>query len=564
MRPMSVRDRSLMPLFLVLAAGAGLACGERADVWNDPIRIGARHGLVDAVAVVDESAKRVVLAVPEPDLGLARSSVAVGPNVVATALSRDRTTLFVLSAGDQPRREEKDARPSLTVIRRSGGATIHRTFALKNAQSALTLDPLGRYVALHAAPAGTANLKASFVENPNEVVVLDLDDPSTDSAATSRTLRSFGGTPRRFTFTPPLSLPGGSRRLLIAETEQDVALLDLDHLKDKPERPEITVRLGSGSTSKVLKPAGLVFDDGEPTRNDDTRIAIRSEGDSSVVTLTLGPATAAAAGTTPPPNANDFSPTVNLVDVGGPPSDLAFVRTDGGLRLAAIVPGISSAVLVEPETGVTDKVTLPAPFTRVSLVTRDVASVAAPAASSDVALLWGGSGAGVAFWSLGRTSGVPYRSVEFVSVGGAVASVKDVPPPRPELKVLELGRGTSAASGAAGTASFAILNLKDRTASPLVSTANALSLEVSSDGARAWAFQPGTGKLAAIGLADARPQTLDVERNIDAVYDIEAPGGRALVAVHARGAVGLTLLDALTPDPARTVAYSGLLLEGVQ
>jgi hypothetical protein len=46
---------------------------------------------------------------------------------------------------------------------------------------------------------------------------------------------------------------------------------------------------------------------------------------------------------------------VNLTDVGGVPSDIAFVRTDGGLRLAALVPTRSAAVLVDPVTSLTTR-----------------------------------------------------------------------------------------------------------------------------------------------------------------------------------------------------------------
>jgi hypothetical protein len=535
------------------------SCGDRPDVWNESIRLREAHGLADAVAIVDDSAHRVVLAAPENGDRLGRSSVAVGPNVLRTAVSRDRSTLFVLSAGEVPRKRDDDEKPALHVISRSAGATTTRVFPLQSALSGMTVDPLGRFVALHASTdaADATGAPTAFVENPNELVLIDLERADAATAIEGRTLRSFGGKPRRLTFTAPLSLPGGFRRLLVVETEQDVAILDLDHVHDRPERPEITVRLGSGSTSKVLRPAGLVVDDGAPDRNDDARIAIRAESDPSVVTLTLGPAGAAAPGITPPPNPNDFTPTVNLVDVGGPASDLAFVRTDGGLRLAAIVPGIASAVLIEPETGLTDRVALPASYQRLSLITRELA---APAdASSDVALLWAGNqaGAGVAFWSLGKTAGQPYRSVEVVSVGGSVAAVSDVPPPRTELKLLGLGSD-------AGRSSFVVLDLRARTAAPLITTGQGIALEVAADGGRAWAYQRGTTKLASVSLPDARPLSLELERAVDVVYDVaNRAGTRSLLAIHDRGAVGITLLDALAPDPTRAVSYSGLLLEGL-
>jgi hypothetical protein len=569
--------------FALGVACAITACGHRDDVWETRAVLTQSHGLTDAVALVDDGAHRVVVAVPAgAGGGLTTASIAVGHNVSRTAVSEDRSALFVLSSGDQPRRSEQDERPSLHVITRSNGTTSDRSVSLASALSGMTLDPLGRYFALHAATSADVNLDSRtasrpFIENPNEVIVIDLQsvdpaDPGGAPRAIARTLRSFGGKPQRFTFTPVLSLPGGPRRLLLVETEQDVAILDLDHIADTPERPEITVRLGSGNTSEVLPPAGLVIDDGDPDRNDDARIAIRIANDPSLVTLTLGPATPSTAGATAPPNPNDFSPTLNLVDVGGPATDVAFVRTDGGLRVAAIVPTISSAVLVEPDTSLTERVTLPSAYEKVSLVTRELAAGAstAPSATTDVALLWGGSNsaAGVAFWSLGKTSGRPYRSVEVIGVGGTVTAVRDVPPPRPELKVLELGGSSSSGSRSttSGTSNFAILDLRQRTAAPLLASANTVTLEVAADGERAWAFQPGSTSLASIALANAHPVSFQTERAIDAVYDVagsSGAGARALIAVHKNGATGLTLFDALAPDSAHAIAYSGLLLEGL-
>ena len=133
---------------------------------------------------------------------------------------------------------------------------------------------------------------------------------------------------------------------------------------------------------------------------------------------------------------------MNLTDVGGVPSDIAFVRTDGGLRLAALVPTRSEAVLIDPVTSLTTGSPCP-PATSLSLVTdRSAAARGAPAC--DVALLWNGGGAratGVAFWELGQTGGRPYRSIETVGVTEAVAQVLDVPTPNATLKVLQTRGG---------------------------------------------------------------------------------------------------------------------------
>jgi hypothetical protein len=526
----------------VLTAALLPACGDRLDVYDKDIeRPVPSFALESEVALIDDSAHRVVVLSPGPGQSLARTSIAVGHNVVHGEVSRDRRRLVVLAAGDLPRRKVRDERPSLTLIEQ--GAS--RRLELETPHSGFSLDPEGRYIALYAAP--NAGESMSFVENPNEIVVVDLES----GQITPRTLRSFGGRPQRVSFTPRLELPGGGRRLLVVETDQDVALLDLDQVRAIPERPEITVRLTAGTDAIPRRPAAIVVDDGDGGRNDDARIAVRMVNDPNVITLTLGPTEireAAEPGTVP----NDFGVTFNLTDVGGPPGDIAFVRTDAGLRLVAVVPSTRSAVLVDPSSSVTTTVVLPEPYSRISLIT----DVVGGTSGSDTALLFGSGGSrGVAFWSLGRATGEqPFRSLEVIPLAVSIDGLLDVPPPRPELKVLQ----------AAGQNQFFALNLASRTAAPLT-TLGTPSLHVAPDGERLWAFQRGSSQLAQVMLSDLHPIPLPIDRSIEAVYDVRrADGGRALVAIDPNGGVGATVLDAFARDTATARSYYGLLLEDLR
>src|SRR4029079_15397893 len=133
------------------------------------------------------------------------------------------------------RKKGSDEKPSLTVIERGGA----RSYPLESPHSRLALDPLGRWVAIFTAPpAAGGPAQATFVENPNVVVLVDLNAPP-ESAVTPRTLRSFAGFPQRVSITQPVLLPGGARRLMLVETDQDVALLDVDNVRSTPQRPEI-------------------------------------------------------------------------------------------------------------------------------------------------------------------------------------------------------------------------------------------------------------------------------------------------------------------------------------
>lgn len=541
-----LRSFSVLAVLVTLGSIGGVACGDRPDVYDAAISAPQTFALEDQVALLDGAAERVVLLKPGAEQTLDRSAVRVGKKPMGAQVSPDRKRLFVLTAGDVPRRKEHDERAALSVI--ENGAA--RRFDLESAHSGFVIDPLGRYAALYAAPTRPAELPPSFVENPNEIVIVDLQ-ASPENAITPRTLRSFGGRPQRVTFTEPLALPGGTRRLLVVETDQDLQLLDLDNVRAVPRHPEITVRLTNGTSATALKPTGIAVHDGEPNRNDDARVGIRVEGSTSVFTLTLVPQKEGAVAEEPGTIPNDFRPELNLTDVGGTPSDLAFVRTDVGVRLAAVVPSIASAVLVDPATSLTQTIKLPQSYGKVSLIT----NVVSDASGTDTALLYGASGSnsGVAFWSLGRSTSQTYRTVEVVSLATQVDRVLDVPPPRPELKVL---------SGNAG-AGFFVLNLASRTAAPLTTTSSA-SLHLSPDGQRIWVYGQNTSNLAQVTLADLHPVQLPLDRDIAAVHDVaRSDGGRSLVVIDTRGGVGATVLDALAPDTATSRSYYGLFLENL-
>jgi len=156
------------------------------------------------------------------------------------------------------------------------------------------------------------------VTNPNELVVVDLA-PGATTPAVPVTLHSFGGRPEKLVFAPELSLPSGKAHLLIVQSAQDLSLVSLD----VPTRPEITVRLADAAAATTPRPAEIVVDDGDPSKTDDARIGVRFENDTSVMTLQLVPAS----------GPNGFAPTPTS-RTWAAPSALAFVRTDGGLRLA--------------------------------------------------------------------------------------------------------------------------------------------------------------------------------------------------------------------------------------
>jgi len=556
--PTTDHDRRVAPAGLAVAILLAFGCGDRSRVWDAPVGRAQAFALDDAIAILDPDANRVVLLTTDAARRAQLEAVPIQRGLRAATAAPDRSRLFVVSAGDAggtPPAGALEQRPALEIVTTAGAG--RHVYPLSEPLDGLSLDPRGEWAVLFASTAS-----GGLVRNPNELLLVDLTPPAAAGGATAapiaHTLRSFGGKPQRFTFTDRLELPGGARRLLIVETEQDVAIVDLS----RPADPEITIQLTSGQDARRVHPAAVVVSDGDPGPND-ARIAIRTD-DRNVVIATLLPA-----------SDRDFSPSLNLTDVGAVPSDTAWVRTDAGaLGLAALVPGAGKAVVIDPTTGLTVDVGLPAAYQRISLVTAAATKSGTGAGTTpsagavpppvDVALLWNASAGGVAFWELGRVAGQPYRSVETVGVTSAVTSVIDVGAAHPELKILQT-RDTA----------FFVLDLKARTSAPFQTSTASLAISPSATGSRAWAYVPGSSQIASIDLQTLHATERRTDRPLSSLFEIGANGAapgatapRSLVALTQEGTWAAAIYDATSAGDPNDAAgdvhtdIAGLLLEG--
>ncbi len=511
--------------FAVEVAG----CADRDEIWDAPVGSPPSFELEGAAAIVDTNADRALLVAVDQDLGIQPVSVPIGRGFRTASATADRKRLLVLSAGDAPQASVLDQPPSLTVIAGTTSPAFETRYTLSTPLSGLAVDPQGEFAVLYA-----NDTDGGFVENPNELVVVDLRSGGA-RAPVPLTLRSFGGRPQRFTFTPSLELPQGSSRLLVVETDRDIAILDLLDL----ESGDITVRLSSTGVPRA--PAQVVISSGDPEGNDDARLAVRLDGESSVVIVDMEPSDGSAHG---------FRPTPNEVFVGGTPTDVGFVKTDGGLRLAALVPSRELLTLIDPKTGISSEVALGAPFDRLSIVTDVVGAVN----GADVALVWSTESPSIAFVSLGSSVGKPYKSVDRLDLGAPISTVHDVPIPNERLKLLGSSDGTS----------FVVLDLLTRTAAPIVADSGT-EVSIAPSGRHAWMVAPGVYGVAQLDLATLHPVNLALQNRVQPALDIARQGGgRALVAVHPVGTLGLTILDGEDPSLDNAVEYAGILLGGLR
>jgi len=525
-----LRSTSYRPLSLLLLA-LPIACGSRAERYSAPLDVVDAVPLRGTVVLHDRGLRRLSFLTSPGPLELGLESNDAPENVQQLLPSADRERLFVLSAGVDPRLSPEDEGPQLLVFDGAPESELAdrllKRFELDDPMKNLAIDPRGRWVAAFGG--------YSSLVNPNELVLLDLDEgDEVDGTPVATTIRSFGGAPIELAFTDEIDVPrGGPRRFLIVRTDRDVTLLDLEHL----DRPEVTLVLSEKPDEVPPPPLQVVYDDGDPEDSGDAMLAVRLGASSDVVLATFGE---------PDTEGKDYSMKVNIVDVGGVPSFIDFVRTDGGRRLAALVPTLSDAVLVDPGSTVTEVVDLPAPF---SAMRRITAALSDAPEGGDVALLWG-SGSSIAFWSLGSTSSTPYRSVSTAQLSFAVTEVQDVPPPNQHLKVL---RGASP--------DVFVLDLESRQSFPLESQLSSGITTVSPDGQRLWVYQDGSSRFSAVDLPELHPRSLFVSPNVSSVHDIErADGGRSAVVLHRSNGLSATVFDASEPSSSETAFFPGLHL----
>ncbi len=519
-----------------LVAGLALlflsACDARDEKWNSELGSLASVGLSGSVALHDRALDRVLFLTSKDSGSLESHAFSLGQNVTAMVASEDKQRLFVLSRGVFPRIHPEDEGPQLLVF--DGGIEpklAKEPFLLDDPMKKLAIDPEGEWVAAYEGDA--------TVTNPNELVLLSLEEGSSSSPV-SKTIRSFGGSPEELLFTSKLGVPeGGSRRFMVVRTDRDITLVDLKNL----DHDEVTIKLPENDDQVAYQPLEVVYDDGDPDDAEDSRFAIRLADSSDVVVLQLAP---------PEDKSKDFSVLVNIVDVGGVPSSIDFVRTDGGLRLAALVPEKQRATLVNPENTLAESVELPHRFNKMRRITSVVDETPD---GGDVALLWEQGGQDIAFWSLGSTSATPYRSVDSNELAIRIEQVMDVPAPNEHLKVLV---------GPAGYGFF-VLDLKKRQSFPLNTQDGDFEVKVSLDGERLWVTPSYQNSFSAVQLSNLHPQALYVNPRVDDIFDIErADGKRAAVVLHNESGWAATVLDAEAPSSSKTSFYPALHLEGLK
>jgi len=541
LRPTHTRStRTGLATLGALAALAG--CIDRPAAFDQALDILPPVSVAGSLVYIDRPAARALVLDLQAETPTTRR-VPIGSDPVSTfgrlgPASTPRDEVLVLSRGLRGERGVAPEPGSLTAIpvRSTGGNA--RRYTLQSPFNAIAQTEDGRYGLAYFRPSTAAG---RLLFNPNEIALLDLDAPPSETNPRPRTVRSFGGVPNNVVFSPPMMVNGRPRTLALVYSDAYVTLLDLDN----PGRAEITVRLTLPEDPRAVLPAQAVFDTEEAT------VYLRASSSNDIYALRLEPSTPADA------TANDFRPSINQLAAGQLPSDMALIGDAGARRLLVVSPGSRDARVIDARANTTLTIPLEAAAQRILLFE-------GPSPRETTvrprALLYSTTNniPAVSFLELTDLEARRGQNVDTLQLGRAVTAAV----PLTERGVVMLGHPGGSGSSAG---QLSLLDLGRRTAAPILAEVSLNNARFDDDRQTLWVAPASGERLGFIDLQTFRPGEVRLDGAITDVIPLrgDAMGRSRVAAVHPSAAGWVTLLDAR--DPRRETARStrGFLLTNI-
>lgn len=526
--------RRLLSLAAVAVSLSG--CG---DALSNPYGAQAQGSVVfadRALVHYDDALTRITIAIPTLAGGLARTHLPVKSRVTRLEVSQDGSRVFALTLGAEKTRTRQAVAPELLVFTVEGEAVVAKSYPLPVGFSNLVIDPEGAYVAL--VPSAIAG--GNVVSNPNALALVKLDAPASAQNPVIRSLVRSNAVAQATIFSPTLTTPRGAKRFLVGIGTREVALVDLEAAFSSEAAPDVTIPLTSAGATSTLVPSLVRFDDGESTSAEDARLAFALANDSSLLTATL------AANDAPAPGESSLRAIVNLTEVGAGVTDLAFVVTPDGRRIAALTPSRQRAMLADPSTSLTTPVPMPNAYDTLRVL---------PGATTSTVLLSQrrGSIGAVALWDIPKTTNQPYRAVESVVDVRSLEEVLPVP-----------GSPTKFLVQASSSTELVLLDVATRERKS-VTAPTAGRLTLAKDGQRLYvAPRYGDVSCVTVSLANLTSWNFAAGTSVGAFGELRRADGSPMIALlHGNAAEGVTLFDPSRPE-ALGARWDDMLVEGVR
>ena len=262
---------------LILTILLMTACGDRAEVWDKPLKVMGPYK-VDGHALWVDATRGLVFAMG-PGSPPRFKAAEMRRNATFALVSPTGKELLVLSAGKEARlkgQEAEDAGLSRIQVGADGKPKVAAFYAMTAGFSRLAVDPAGK----HAVAFHSSGQTSGVFKNPNEVALIDLSAAASSKNPVERTLRSFGSAPLGVAFSPAMAAPapsGAKRTLAVVQAVNQLTLLDMTN----PARAEITVPLAKLEGSAQVTPHEVLFSKSTGT------IFVRGQGSADVYALRL-------------------------------------------------------------------------------------------------------------------------------------------------------------------------------------------------------------------------------------------------------------------------------------
>jgi hypothetical protein len=517
--------RRVLPLVLLVACTA-----DRDPALDRPRVISGPVPLKNQVAYVDGALDRVVIVDANAE-NPGVSTVPVGRAPIWAAPTPDRSRLIVITRGEEALvRGQVDEPPRLWNVDVANPGTPPVAYEIGSPFDRVAVSDDGHVAIAHFSDSGPDS--QGFFRNPNEIAIVQLDEPPGPDNPTLRTLRSFGSAPTAVVLSPPMAVPGSAdptlRTFAFILAENRVTVLDATH----PLTNEVTIRLDTAGTS--VDPKEAVF------APDTATAYLRSDGARDVLEVQL-------VDDPPPaddPALNDYRPVLAELGAGGGPADIAVYDDPTGKRFVlAATPNTGEVVVIDANTGAFVRVPTPDPIDRIVLFPPDADLPARKAVLASI----GAQRSSVEVLDLESidTDLIP-RDVEVVDTGAPVMDVQAVPNADLALLVHDDARTV-----------LGLLDVTYKSVSPLQGVARLDSYAFTPDGQFLVAATSGLARLGVLELDNLHPSDLRLD---DAPARVFALPDGAIFVDHADPLGRATIIPGPTARRDDAVVLSGFLL----
>jgi hypothetical protein len=516
-----MRNTSRLGALLCVCA---LACGDQSDaaraaIHTDSLPIALDNQLL-FVEGASERAHLLNVEQPKPAAQTTQVKLPAGATVSQRRIAHDEG--LILCAGLRGSTMVEAQAAALVAIDNAGKS---RTYTLGTTPfNTLTQSDDGRFAVLYR----TGQNDDRTLNNPNELVVVDLDkQPADDGAVTRKTPDGLGHTLTRVIVSPALRIAEEDRRLLVVLSAAEVTLFDLNHLT----RRATIVQLDE---TRLINPTQVVFGAPNPT------LYVRAQNSDNIFMFRFE-----KHDTANDPERNDFRPTINPISGGIGPRDIALFGDASEQRLLVVAEGSSQALVIDPSSSKTVSLKLSAAAQHILLFK---ASSPTDPQTRNHALLYSDKSNQVTFLDLDGLSDSPEDKLEQLQLADTIASL--IPLLDQGEVVLLHARGVT------------LVSLAERTLTPISASAALSGALFEPKRERLWVGPTGQPWIGTLDLMTGKTNEILLDAKIQAIVPMF--GANRLAVMHSSDVGYVTLVDLDTDTPSRTSAISvrGFFISG--